>query len=393
MKTLFNLSNIIKSFLSLCFRGYFLKQAVIKGICLSVMFCVLSCTAPPAEDGESYSGDRTTDLDDDEDDDEDISSRRDEDTDYRSSEIRRLKTRRVIKATLERRFDGGGSYSSQYDGRSCSRSDDCIALCKKWAPKKRKQCERSPQAFVESLEDGFYILLNISDLDSVNISPDLMQGMLDVSESLIKDYVEEAMSEGDLKSFLAWVALNEDISDIFLKEDRRHLIIKAAFDRLGDYQLDEEGRVSSKDRQKVGLNVGLIQFEDTFFHLSALESNPSGFKIAYDILQSLCPTKDCKLEMFCAREKQTRERSRFEIFNVKCRTSSSQSRRARRQATCYIHGASTWSFLDEMIEDRDRNTNIRDKDFTGEQNQITVTTCNSFCGPENDSNKKCNTLL
>lgn len=300
--------------------------------------------------------------------------------DRRDSEIRRLRgSDKIIEADLETRFDGGYYYEG-FGGAECRDSDSCLSICESQVPKKnRNRCERAPRALVESLEDGFFALLSISDLDSVDISPGLIAGMLDINVDLVADLVKDDMSEGDLKSFLAWVAVNEDIAEVFLEEDRRSEVMENAFEELGGLQN------SAKREIETGLNVGLIQDEDTFFHLSALENNSAAFEIVYKILESECRSRECKLDQLCAREHQSRTRSRvfgFESNLLKCRTSSEQGRRSRRNATCYVHGAASWSYLDDLIEEGE----IRDRNFEGEDNQITVEVCNEYCGDE-DSGK------
>ena len=303
-----------------------------------------------------------------------------DDDNRRDSEIRRLKDRdTIIQADLDHRYDGGYYYEG-YGGAECGDSDSCIAICEYKIPRRNQsRCERSPRALVEALEDGFLALLNISEVDSVDINPGLIAGMLDINVDLIVDLVEDQMSEGDLKSFLAWVAVNDDIAEVFLREDRRTEIMEKAFDELGELQTD------ARREKETGLNVGLIQNEDTFFHLAALEGNEAAFEIAYDVLESVCNSKSCKMDLLCARENQTRNRSRifgYESSILDCRTSASQGRRSRQETTCYIHGATSWSFLNELIEEDE----IRDNDFEGEENQITVESCNEYCG-ERDSDK------
>ena len=307
------------------------------------------------------------------------------DENSRSAEIRRLRSPKVVSSEVERRFDGGFYYEG-FGGPDCEESEACKAICEDRIlsrTRNRYRCYKSPRSLVESLEDGFFKLLNISVGKSVDISPGLIAGMLDIDVDIIADLVEKRMSKGDLRSFLAWVAINEGIAEVFLEEDRRSEVMENAFKELGKLQTD------ARREMETGLNTGLIQDEDTFFHLAALEGNEAAFQIAYEILESVCSSRSCKLEVLCARDFQTRRRSRFfgnESRFLKCRTSASQGRRMRSEATCYIHGAAAWSYLDELIEDRE----IRDNDFEGEENQITVETCNAYCGDEESG--KCEKL-
>ena len=234
-------------------------------------------------------------------------------------------------------------------------------------------------------------------MDPVDIAPGLIAGMLDIRVELVSDLVKNKMSEGDLKSFLGWVAVRRDIAEVFLQEDRRSEVMKSAFRTLGELQLKAAGG------EKAGLNTGLIQNEDSFFYLSAELDNVAAFQIAYKVLKSLCNSRDCKMDLLCARNiENSNRRSRvfrpplrsgipggFESRNpigrgltTICRTSSEQGRRVRNSALCYIHGAAVWSYLSEMIEENE----VREYDFLGEGNEITVERCNDYCGDE-DSNR------
>ena len=343
---------------------------------LSVFLFLLSCK--PAEDLDPSSRARGVARD-------SVRESRDYgDPRRRTAELRRLKgSRLVIRAELDNRYDG--AFYEDFDGEKCKEKKSCMAACDTLVKySDRSRCYNSPQALVRRLEEGFFALLNISTVDSVDVSPNLLAGILDMDTGVVLELVEDHMSEGDLKSFLAWVAVNKDISRVFLLEDRRSKIIKEAFERLGGFQTG-----ARKDIQ-TGLNTGLIHNDDSFFYLASVESNPYGFEIAHDILKSACShDKNCKMNVLCAREVQSRSRSRIFGYNreIKCRTSAEQSRRYRRGGICYIHGASAWSYLNELIGDRD----IRDSDFTPSTNQITVDKCNDYCGDKDSS--KCQKIL
>ena len=308
---------------------------------------------------------------------------KDKDNSYldRSAELRRLRGDRskVVSATLEDRYKGV-SYGD-YDGKKCEKNKSCKGACDDLVSyNRRRKCYNSPQGLVEDLESALFELIRISDLDNVPISASLLAGIFDLDEDLIVYLVKEQMNEGDLKSFLAWVAINEDISEVFLNEDRSSDVLEEAFEKLAEFQ---EGVTRGK-RLETALNIGLIHVEDSFFYLASAEDNSAGFEIAYDLLQSACgSSKDCKMTVLCARETLSSFRSR--VFGYQptqtCRTLARQDRRASRGGTCYMHGSVTWGFLDELIEEKD----VKDSDFKGKS--ITVEQCNDFCGNERTSTK------
>ena len=303
----------------------------------------------------------------------------------RSEELRRLRSDRskVVSATLKDRYEGVPY--GDYEGEDCKEDESCRLVCDDLISySRRNRCYNSPKGLVEDLEEALFALIRISDVDSVPISANLLAGIFDIDESLMTYMVKEQMSEGDLKSFLAWVAINEDISRVFLNEDRSSDVLEEAFEKLAEAQED----VSRSKRLETGLNTGLIQEEDSFFYLASAEDNSAGFEIAYDLLQSACGSKDCKMTVLCARETFSSSRSRVFAYQSAqtCRTLSRQDRRSSRGGTCYVHGSVTWGFLEELIEERD----IKDRDFT--DNPITVEQCNDFCGNERTS-EKCKRIL
>lgn len=304
------------------------------------------------------------------------------DRDNRDSEIQRLKGGdRRIDSKLDRRYDGG-FYYEDYDGKKCSEDEDCMDICdsRRIPRASRRKCYSSPKALIENIEDGFRTLVSIETVEDLNMEPALLAGILDLSVEIVVELVEEKMSVGDLKSFLAWVAVREDIAEVFLEEDRRSKVMEEAFKALGDLQPD------ARKEEETGLNMGLVSDDDSFFYLAAQEGNEAAFQIAYDVLDSACSSRDCKMDILCARELKTRRRSR--VFGrdssiLDCKTAASQGRRSRREETCYVHGAASWSYLNDLIESKD----IRDRDFEGREKEVTVEACNKHCGGKNE--KKC----
>ena len=347
--------------------------------CIFIFLFLFSCQ--PSENDQDSARDRRfgdRNLEDDKD------RNRDNRSFDRSAELRRLRSDRskVVTAVLDDRYEG--IPYGDYAGRDCGEDRSCRDICDDLiSHNRRKKCYNSPIDLVEDLEEALFTLISISDIDSVPISPSLMAGIFDIDESLL-EYLVKRMSEGSLRSFLAWVAINRDISYVFLNKDRSSDILKKAFERLAESQ---DGVTRSK-KMETALNMGLIQDEDSFFYLSAAEDNSEGFEIAYDLLKSACSDKDCKMTVLCAREIHSSSRSRtFGYQNTQtCRTSANQGRRASRGGACYIHSSVTWSFLEELIEEKD----IRDTDFKNEP--VTVEKCNDFCGSERTS-KKCKRVL
>ena len=344
------------------------------------IFVFLSACEPKDSDEQNSSRDRRFNLVEDED--------RDRGGSFlnREAELRRLRSDRskFISSTLEDRFEGVGY--GDYSGEDCDENESCKEICDDLISySRRRVCYRSPEGLVRSIESALFELIRISDLDSVPISGSLLAGIFDLDEDLLMYLVKRQMSEGDLRSFLAWVAVNEDIAEVFLKEDKSSDILEEAFERLAEFQDD----VSRNKRIETALNTGLVEDQDSFFYLSSIEDNAPAFEIAYKLLQSACGSKkDCKMEVLCSRENLSSRRSRTFGYQQTqtCQTLAKQNRRARSGGACYIHGAVTWDFLEELIEEGD----VRDSDF--KEKTLTVDQCNDYCGDERKS-EKCKRVL
>ena len=367
-----------------------------KWIKLFLIFMLILSGSP--KDLDENSGDRSEtrerdrDRDsasDDEDADEDEDDK-DSDRDSRRGELRNISDsdrERRVTSILDKRYTGSAISYDDYDSEKCEKDSDCEDLCDEiFSSRYRTKCYRSPREFVEELEEGLFTLININRVDSVDISPAFIKGVLNIDESILVNLIEDKMSEGSVKRFLMWVALNEDIAQVFKDKDRSSKVLKAAFESLGE----AEESSSKSLRLATGLNVGLQEAEDTFLSLAVEEDNEEAFEIAYNLLKKSCSNKDCKLRVLCARE--TRSSSRSRVFGssrgTSCQTSTRQERRSTRTGgTCYVHGARVWSFLDELIEDDE----INERDF--EDNAIKVKTCNTYCGREDSRTDKCRVVL
>ncbi|MBC6415444.1 MAG: hypothetical protein GDA46_03535 [Bdellovibrionales bacterium] len=298
--------------------------------------------------------------------------------------LRNNTSKTVVRSFIKDRYSG---YGINYRGQECGDLKSCVRICQEnFSVSFYKRCYRAPVDFIESLEKDLIKLVNISDLNSADISPGFIKALLEFDEELLYDLVARRMSEGDVKFFLAWIAVNEDVSQVFLDEKKASLkILEEAFEILGDYN------TNSRNQIQTGFNTDLVGIDDTFLSLTASYNNEYGFILAYELLDDFCSGNDCKLEIFCAREDRTSfSRSRSRVFgysrrrsdNSSCRTST-DSRQRSSGGLCYTHGADVWSFLDDLIEEDE----IRDNFF--EDNPITVDRCNKFCGGARSETSKC----
>ncbi len=301
----------------------------------------------------------------------------------RSNERERLRNRDfAIDSTVGKRHTGVGGHVKDYDGPDCGESDECRRICDE-ITKNRKRCYKAPEELARDMEDGLFTLISISEADAVNFRPALWRGILAIEKKLVMDLVEDHMSAGDLKSFLAWIAINEDIAEILRDEDRSSEIIGTALKELGRLQ---QGAINKKG---TGLNMGLIGREDTFFYLASDEENEAAFDMGYEVLESACPDKNCKMRVLCARERRGRSRSRVFGRNssAQCRTSSNTRRRRAtfRSSACYLQGAPVWSYLYELLEDSE----VSDREFKG--SPLSIEQCNKHCG--NERSETCDTIF
>ncbi len=300
----------------------------------------------------------------------------------------RLKQDIVLRTNVGDRYSSGGSRSFS-NGRECEDYPECKDICNRIMNRSERRCYSYSFNVVEDMKEALFTIRNIDDADRVAIDPYIFEAILTADRSLIADLVEDEMGEGDLKSFLAWVALNDDIAKVLEDEDRSGKILEEAFKRLGRFQEGVTG-----DYEHMGLNVGLITEDDTFFYLAADEENEAAFTMAYDILNSSpCKEDACQKKVLCARELRTRSVSSRRIFgNTRgvsiCRTSYNKHYRASsRSDTCYVHGSTVWSYLYELIDDGD----LRGTPAFLKSRPLGIDICNSTCGRVSSRTQVCST--
>ena len=310
----------------------------------------------------------------------------DEEDERRTERERERLRNRIIVSTVDDRFGGVGKDYKSYDSDKCGEYESCKDICDK-TTRAKKACYRQPRDLIEDVQNGLFDLINISDVDDVGMHAGLLQGILEFDKKLILKLVDDHMSEGDLKSFLVWIAVNKSIADVLEREDRRAQILALALKELGRYQS------GSRKYEETGLSTGLIRRDDTFLFLASDENNTAAFQMGYDVLQSTCGNReDCKLKLLCARERRRVSRAKSLGLALGCRTPENSRQRSIRDRICYVHGSSVWSFLYELIEDKD----IRDSDFRideddSEEGPIGVTQCNKLCGSK--SSDTCSTTF
>ena len=334
--------------------------------CVFLFVCTTGC---PPDPPESRRGD-IRDLD---------------GSDAYSRERDRLRNRseNVIDSILDKRDSGASGVYEEYDGPECGESERCREICEDFQVS-QKDCYRQPESLVRDLKDGLFELINISKPDSVRVGPALFHGMLDIDKDkdLIKDLIEDEMSAGDIKSFLAWIAINEDIASVLERVDSRMEVLETAFKELGKKQIGASQYIET------GLNVGLIGPDETFLFIASDEDNIEAFKMGHEILDDACSfdKKNCKLELYCARMQQARSRQRALQDLYSCRTpEDSRRRRSSLGTACYIHGSDVWSYLYELITEEEIRDSSLD-DFV-----INVDRCKSICGNKNST--KCQVIL
>ena len=297
----------------------------------------------------------------------------------RDGEIRRLRRSSApyrIGAEVRRRYSGERDYSLDYDeddyeGPECETKAACKDICQRLVSSgRRTRCYKKPILLVEALDQAVFTLLSLSDVRSDPISPSLFYALFEMDRQIVPDLVrKDKMSEGDLRSFLAWTALNRDIARII--EDKDRSLLRDALKTLGGHQINTE-----KSNLWIGLNTGLIGREDSFLYLAADSDNEEAFIMANRILEkNVCnDALPCKQEMYCARTRtETRRRGRRRAAREDCRTPG-ETRRYSRSGLCYVHGGVVWSYLFDLIEDKE----IRSADL--EELVFSVEKCNKFCG-------------
>ncbi|MGI9549107.1 MAG: hypothetical protein ACR2M7_03935 [Bdellovibrionales bacterium] len=370
---------------------------------LATFFFLLSCLNDfnslnelPSEDRVTTTAASSEEEEDEEEIEEDVDEDEEDDAKDRTDDLRerernRLKSDFSLRAKVDSRYSSGGSSSFKGDD-TCKEFSACADLCDKIIEGSKSKCLGFDFSIVEDMEDVLFTIRDIEDADRVSIDPYIFEALLDAGKSTIEDLVEDDMGEGDLKSFLAWVALNEEISEVLDKKDTSGKILEKAFYRLGKFQDGTESGVGNY--QQIGLSTGLITDDDTFLYLATDSDNEEGMIMGYDIVKSKgCRGDVCIKKVLCARENRTRSRSSYRYFgNIRgvsvCRTSASnRSRSSLRSSSCYVHGSAVWSFLYDLIDEK----KIKSVPDELKAAPLSVDKCNAsdVCGKNLKKNSPC----
>lgn len=282
----------------------------------------------------------------------------------------------VINAEIEDRYKGGSDYELDYDGPACKESVECVDRCRRLvSSSRRRQCEKEPAPLVEAIEKAIVGLLSLDDPESESapIDAGLFQVIFRLDRSLIPNLLKrDHMTEGDLRMFLAWIALNQDVARVLYQENRSGSILRDSFRKLGEAQENRQ-----KSQLIAGLNSGLIKREDTFLALAADRENEEGFIMAHNVVYSACSSTQCRLEIYCARENFSGRSFRSRRDQESCRTPG-DDRRYSRNRLCYVHGGLTWSYLSDLIEEEE--IRISNGDLKDALLKLNVDNCNKACG-------------
>ena len=350
-----------------------------------LLFILLSCSpvSNQVANNDTFDRDRSYDRDRDTDTDRNRDTDRDRQSDNRRSlrsDDRDRDREIIIRGDLDPRYEGF-AFEDDVSG-PCKQSSRCREVCREWYfNRSRRTCERSSEAVVESVEETLIRLKSISDPYNFDVNYSVIYAIVKIDEDILVDLIEgegsrtssRGMSEGSLKSFLAWVAATERVAEIFREEDNGNDILETAFEQLGR-------KIGGNLKHYIlGLNANLTG-EGSFFSITARNSNQTGFELAYEVLEDKagCGSDDraCKMRILCAAEPEEKEspfgtgRRRRDLKT--CKTTAVSSGAFTGAKGCYAHGASAWGYLNQLIENED----IDDDSLKG----IDSETCEHYCG-------------
>ena len=128
---------------------------------------------------------------------------------------------------------------TRYSGRACEdltgrEQDDCEDICKEIYSGDRgarRECEELEIDLIEDLEEVYELLEDANDDDFASIDPELFDTYLNIGISGLEEIIEDYSSK-DAEEFLYWLIEDEEIGEIFRKEDDDYQALENVFEQL-----------------------------------------------------------------------------------------------------------------------------------------------------------------
>ena len=268
-----------------------------------------------------------------------------------------------------------GQYrQSDYEGPACNDNDfkkekpdehdKCIKICDKIYGGK-SSCRRLPIDLISILDELFQRMEHIragEDQLSRSINSLDFGVMIDVDPEPVLILIDDFWGNREVAEFLIWTAKTPSVAEAIVRHDKESVILKEVFKTLG-------GSISK------GMSLNLQGSASTFLILSMSEDkkNPAGFEAFHNVLKNVCTNRNCKMRVYCARERNSNRLQN----RISCHYSSTSSRYGgfSRSDYCYLHGPNVWNYWQEL------NTEGRFRDYAHfpKNTKINEAECKKVC--------------
>ena len=144
---------------------------------------------------------------------------------------------------------------SKYSGTACEDltgrdQDDCEEICKdiySGDRGARRECEELPEDLIEALEEVYELLEDANEDDFAGIDAELFDTYLNIGISGLEEIIED-YSNKDAEEFLYWLIEDEEIGEIFRKEDDDYQALESVFEQLtSNYDVEKVWEVFDED--------------------------------------------------------------------------------------------------------------------------------------------------
>ncbi len=296
----------------------------------------------------------------------------------------RLQQKEPLRVRLNTDFYGSYQRAKpDYDGPTCrdeleeESTHECEDRCEEMYGRESDRCEKIEISLINDLYNLFLELRNIQQGTKLNREADMFNFgvMIDIHVESMRQLADH-WSEREAMLFLVWLARTNQVAFAIEAHDNDSVILQEVFEKVGEQYRGLNG----SDYVVAGINEDLEGFGNTFWTIAQAKQprNEGAYIIAHRLLDQICNSRDCKLQIYCSRVayRSTRGSNVGRCpYQARGRLQSGTNSRY-----CYVHGATVWSFWNDLNSKND----IKDDDFKRDF-RMNRKECDTVCGTEGDS--------
>lgn len=253
----------------------------------------------------------------------------------------------------------------QFEGDNCEALDDCQDLCDEmFSGTAQERCESLPEDMVTALYSAYENLKHAS-MDSLQrMDPSAMAVLIDMDDRFIGVFREDWGIHG-VSALIDYTVRNPLMIEAFRYGNNEETFKSILLD-FARLKHNNASLISA-------LSVNVVRHRETVLTLIKNSDNKEAMQFVFDLVSRECSSPvQCKQQILCVREDISR-RSIRDGYSEVCPYLSPRDR----SDYCYVQGPDVWSYIENLIYDRDLN----DPDLASLD--LNEQMCNSFCIRDN----------